>query len=60
YFGRSDAAPVLNPEEVQAVKWMSLEALAENIAAAPEQYAAWLRHYIEAHPAELATWRDRI
>lgn len=59
YFGRTASAPVLNPDEVQAVRWVSLEALAKDIARTPEQYAAWLRHYVEAHPAELADWRDR-
>jgi isopentenyl-diphosphate delta-isomerase len=60
YFGRTDASPALNPEEVQAVKWVSLETLAEDVAARPDAYAAWLRHYITAHPAELAAWRDNI
>jgi 8-oxo-dGTP pyrophosphatase MutT (NUDIX family) len=60
YFGRTASAPVLNPDEVQAVRWVSLEALAKDIAGAPEQYAAWLRHYVEAHLAELAEWRDRM
>jgi isopentenyl-diphosphate delta-isomerase len=60
YFGRTNASPVLNLEEVQAVRWVSLEALAEAVAAQPDAYAAWLRHYLAAHSAELAIWRDRI
>jgi isopentenyl-diphosphate delta-isomerase len=60
YFGRTADAPVLNPEEVQAVRWVSLETLAEEVAAQPDAFAAWLRHYITAHPAELAAWRDKI
>lgn len=60
YFGRTSAQPMLNPEEVQAVRWVSLERLAEEVSQSPEQYAAWLRHYVEAHPAELAAWRDRL
>jgi len=57
YFGRTLAEPVANPDEVQALRWISLEALAEEISQSPEQFAAWLRHYVEAHPSELADWR---
>ena len=60
YFGRTGAAPVLNPDEVQAVRWVSLEALAAGIVAAPDQYAASLRHYVENHAVELGLWRDRV
>lgn len=60
YFGRTDAAAVLNPDEVQAVRWMTLEALRRDVADEPETYAAWLRHYVDAHPAELAAWRDQL
>ncbi len=60
YFGRASAQPVLNPDEVQAVRWVSLETLVEEVSETPEQYAAWLRHYVEAHAAELAAWRDQI
>jgi isopentenyl-diphosphate Delta-isomerase len=61
YFGRSTSlAPVLNPHEVQAARWVSLDALAAEITAAPEAYAAWLRHYVSEHAEDLAAWRDRI
>jgi len=60
YFGRTSAKPALNPQEVQAVRWISLEALSAAVLAAPDHYAAWLRHYISAHPAELSEWRDRL
>jgi isopentenyl-diphosphate Delta-isomerase len=60
YFGQTAAPPVLNPAEVQAAEWVSLGALADAVAAAPDQYAVWLRHYVQTHPAELADWRDRV
>lgn len=60
YFGQTSAQPMLNPDEVQAVRWISLETLAEEVAETPEQFAAWLRHYVGTHPSELAAWRDRI
>jgi isopentenyl-diphosphate Delta-isomerase len=60
YFGSTDAAPRLNPGEVQAVRWVTLEALAEDLSAAPDDFAAWLVHYVTAHPGELAAWRDQF
>ncbi len=60
YFGCTDDPPVLNPAEVQGVKWRTLEELAEDVAAARDEYAAWLKHYLSAHRAEIAAWRDRI
>ena len=41
--GYSDAQPQINPEEVASWKWLSLEAIKENILQAPEQYTAWFK-----------------
>lgn len=60
YFGLTDAAPRLNPDEVQAARWVTLDALARDVSASPDAYAAWLCHYVKAHQAELETWRDRL
>ncbi len=60
FFGRTGDAPVLNPVEVQAVRWISLEDLEAGIRAAPDHHAAWLRHYVDQHAGELRIWRDRI
>lgn len=60
YFGRTQAAPAPNPEEVQSIRWMTLSDLAADVRASPDQYAAWLHHYIDAHAEELAIWRDRV
>jgi isopentenyl-diphosphate Delta-isomerase len=60
FFGRTKLAPVLNPVEVQASRWIGLDELAEEIRDRPDDFAVWLRHYVEAHPAELAEWRGRV
>ncbi|MFN4202457.1 MAG: isopentenyl-diphosphate delta-isomerase [Tabrizicola sp.] len=39
----------LDPEEVQAVRWVSLDALRAEIARAPEAFTPWLRIYLEKH-----------
>ncbi len=53
--GYSNAEPVINPEEVAAWKWMSIEAIKQDINDAPQIYTEWFKiifsefyHYIEA------------
>jgi len=41
--GQFDGTCVLNPEEVEAVKWVSMEALLAGVEAQPEQYTAWFK-----------------
>jgi isopentenyl-diphosphate delta-isomerase len=41
--GYSDAQPQINPEEVASWKWLSLEAIKEDILQAPERYTAWFK-----------------
>lgn len=43
FFGRSDALPQLNPEEVAAYKYISLTTLEKELKDNPEQYSAWLK-----------------
>ena len=45
--GYSDAQPQINPEEVASWKWLSLEAIKEDILQAPEQYTAWVKIIFE-------------
>ena len=45
--GYSDAIPQINPEEVASWKWLSLEAVKEDILQAPEQYTAWFKIIFE-------------
>jgi len=39
----SDELPVINHDEVEAFKYMDLEALAQDIAVNPSTYTPWLR-----------------
>lgn len=41
----------LDPDEVQAVRWLSLDALRAEIERAPEAFTPWLRIYLEQHAA---------
>ncbi|MCI2400074.1 isopentenyl-diphosphate Delta-isomerase [Aliiroseovarius subalbicans] len=43
----------LNPEEVQAVRWVSLEDLEAEAASAPEKFTPWLRIYLAEHKASV-------
>ena len=45
--GYSDLQPRINPEEVASWKWLSLEAIKEDILQAPEQYTAWFKIIFE-------------
>ena len=45
--GYSDAQPQINPEEVASWKWISLEAIKEDILQAPERYTAWFKIIFE-------------
>ncbi|WP_375605282.1 isopentenyl-diphosphate Delta-isomerase [Flavobacterium davisii] len=54
--GYFNEAPLINPEEVENWKWMSIEAVKENIRLYPGQYTVWFKiifdefyHYLEAH-----------
>ncbi len=39
----------LDPDEVQAVRWVTLDALRAEIGATPEAFTPWLRIYLEQH-----------
>lgn len=41
----------LDPDEVQAVLWVSLDALRSEIAAKPVAFTPWLRIYLDRHAA---------
>lgn len=45
--GNYESDPIINPEEVAAWKWMSPEAIKEDIAQSPEQYTAWFKIIFE-------------
>ena len=39
----------LNPDEVEAVRWVHTDALTSDIARNPDQFTAWLRIYMTEH-----------
>lgn len=41
--GYTEAAPVINPDEVAAWKWMDMDAIAADMQKQPEQYTAWFK-----------------
>jgi len=43
YFGACDQIPVINPEEVKAFRYVSLEMLENEISENPERFTIWLR-----------------
>ncbi len=46
-FGCSSGAPAPEPAEVASLRWISLDALAKDVARTPSVYAPWLRLYVE-------------
>jgi isopentenyl-diphosphate delta-isomerase len=56
-FGGTYEGPVApDPSEVSEWKWMSFEALADDIVRRPELYTVWLRHYFREHYDAIAAW----
>lgn len=53
FFGRTPARLAPNPDEVSAVKQMTLAELQADIARHPRRYAYWLRHYMKNHYAAI-------
>ena len=41
--GYSNENPVINPEEVESWKWMSIEAIKEDMTANSEDYTVWFK-----------------
>ncbi len=54
--GYSNQTPVINPEEVESWKWMTIEAIKEDMTLHPELYTVWFKiifdkfyYYLEDH-----------
>jgi isopentenyl-diphosphate delta-isomerase len=45
--GTYNGEPNINPDEVESYKWMSLEAVEEDIEKHPERYTAWFKIIFE-------------
>jgi isopentenyl-diphosphate delta-isomerase len=53
FVGHRVGDPALNPDEVSETRTMPLDAMVRDVAARPEAYAYWLRHYLARHANEL-------
>lgn len=49
----ADLALALNPEEVQAARWVSVPQLVDEISATPQMFTPWLRIYLMQHRAQI-------
>ncbi|WP_050523673.1 isopentenyl-diphosphate Delta-isomerase [Pseudorhodobacter wandonensis] len=49
----ADLAMTLNPDEVQAVRWVAIDALLREIEQAPEVFTPWLRIYLTKHRTQI-------
>ncbi|MFD2909726.1 isopentenyl-diphosphate Delta-isomerase [Flavobacterium ardleyense] len=54
--GYSNETPIINPEEVESWKWMTIEDIKEDMRQHPELYTVWFKiifdkfyHYLEDH-----------
>lgn len=47
FFGKYDGTPILNYDEAIEYRWISLEALVEDIKINSNEYTYWLKHSIE-------------
>lgn len=54
--GYCNDEPKINPDEVESWKWMSIEAIKDDIQTQPENYTVWFKiifdefyHYLEEH-----------
>lgn len=45
-----------DPDEVSECRWVSLDALTRDVAARPDAYAVWFRHYLDAEGDAIVAW----
>jgi isopentenyl-diphosphate delta-isomerase len=57
-FGGTFETGAVSPDydEVEDWKWMSHNELIADVAAHPERYSAWLKHYLQNHGDAIAAW----
>ncbi|MGD8106702.1 isopentenyl-diphosphate Delta-isomerase [Pantoea sp. FN0302] len=53
FFAISDAQPQLNPEEADACRWLSLEAIQQEITHDPARFTPWFLYTFARIPAQL-------
>lgn len=58
--GRFNEDPIINTEEVEAYKWMDLEAVKEDMVTRPEEYTAWFKIIFEKSYEKIANFNSII
>ena len=53
--GRFNGLPVINKEEVESYKWMTLEEVRNDMEKKPETYTAWFKIIFEKSYDKIAT-----
>ena len=56
----ADLTVVPNPEEVMAVRWVTLEELEDELGRVPERFTPWLRIYMAEHRARIFGAAERV
>jgi len=60
FFALSDASPQLNPQEVDACRWLSLEAIQQEITHDPSRFTPWFLYTFARIPAQLTQFTQRV
>jgi len=55
--GSYNDQPVINKEEVESFKWMTLEAIKEDMIKNPEVYTAWFKIIFEKSYDKIASYK---
>lgn len=58
FAGSFDGEPAIEPQEVEAYRWISQEALAAEMADEPEKFTPWF-HLVMGDPRMTAYWKGR-
>ncbi len=57
--GRYNDEPIINPDEVESFKWMSLEAVKNDIAENPKEYTAWFKIIFDKSYEKIANFNSK-
>ena len=58
FFGYTNQNPVINSEEVAAYKWISMEALLQDLDSSPEAYTEWFKILLNQHLEKITKAAD--
>jgi isopentenyl-diphosphate delta-isomerase len=57
--GTYDGEVKPDPGEVADIRWITLDALIDDLARNPEHYTVWFHHYLREHIAQITPWMER-